>query len=132
MEPYPWLDEYLCAKPGVEKDYKIEWQWHRYMVGGKMFAALMQPSEKYDPAYGGKELINLKCEPRLAELLRAEHLEIMPGFYSDKRCWNSIDLNGALPDEALQALIDESYRLVFEKLTKKLRNEILEGTEASV
>ena len=127
MEAYPWLDDYLCAKPGVEKDYKIEWQWHRYMVGGKMFAALMHPSEKYDSAYAEKYLINLQCEPRLAELLRAEHPEVMPGFYSDKRCWNSVDLGGALPEDSLRNMIDDSYRLVFEKLTKKLQKEILEG-----
>ena len=44
----------------------------------------------------------------------------------DKRSWNSIDLNGALPEEVLREMIDESYRLVFEKLTKKLQREILE------
>ena len=35
---YEWLDEYLLDKPGTEKDFKIEWGWHRYMVRGKLFA----------------------------------------------------------------------------------------------
>lgn len=127
MEQYPWLDEYLRSKPGTTKDYKEEWGWHRYMVGGKMFAGLMHPSDKYDPAYAEKDLLNLKCDPLLAELLRKEHPEVLPGFYSDKRCWNSVDLGGALPDETLRSMLDDSYRLVFEKLTKKLQKEILEG-----
>lgn len=127
MEQYQWLDEYLRSKPGATKDYKEEWGWHRYMVGGKMFAALMHPSEEHAPAYAQKDLINLKCDPLLAELLRKEHPEVLPGFYSDKRCWNSVDLGGALPDETLRPMLDDSYRLVFEKLTKKLQKEILES-----
>lgn len=126
MNNYTWLDEYLLSKPGATKDYKIEWQWERYMVGGKMFAARMKPTEKYDPAYAGKDLINLKCEPLLAELLRKEHVEVLPGFYSDKRCWNSVDLGGELSDDALRMMLDDSYQLVFAKLTKKLQKEILE------
>ena len=39
---YEWLDEYLLDKPGTEKDFKIEWGWHRYMVRGKLFAELEQ------------------------------------------------------------------------------------------
>ena len=118
------MDEYLLSKPGVAKDYKAEWDWHRYMVGGKLFAALMHPSDKYDPAYAEKDLMNLKCDPMLAELLRNEHPEVLPGFYSDKRTWNSVDLGGNLSDDILRQMIDDSYRLVFEKLTKRLQKEV--------
>ncbi len=125
MNNYPWLDKYLLAKPGATKDFKEEWGWYRYMVGGKLFAAVMHPADKYDPAYAGKDPVNLKCDPMLAELLRGEHAEVMPAFYSDKRCWNSVDLGGALTDDTLRMMLDDSYRLVFEKLTKKLQKEIL-------
>lgn len=127
MNRYEWLDGYLLSKPGVTKDFKEEWQWLRYQVGGKLFAAVLCPSAQYDPAYAGKDLINLKCDPMLVEMLRKTHPEVLPGFYSDKRCWNSIDLGGALSDGQLKQLCDDSYRLVFEKLTKKLQKEILEG-----
>jgi len=129
LKNYLWLDEYLLSKPGAVKDYKAEWEWQRYMVGGKLFAAIMRPSDKYDPAYAEKDLINLKCDPMLAELLRSEHPEILPGFYSDKRTWNSVDLGGSLSEDTLRQMIDDSYRLVFEKLTKKLQKEI-SGAEA--
>lgn len=121
-----WLDAYLLAKPGAEKDYKAEWAWQRYLVGGKMFAAMLHPSEKYDSMYAEKDLLTLKCDPLLADMLRSEHSEIMPGFYIDKRLWNSIDLNGSLSDDFLRNLCDESYKLVFAKLTKKLQKEITE------
>ena len=54
-----WLDEYLLSKPGAIKEYKAEWEWWRYMVGGKMFAATMHPSEKYEPEYADKDLLVL-------------------------------------------------------------------------
>lgn len=130
MGNYNWLDDYLLAKPGAVKDFKEEWQWWRYQVGGKLFAATMHPSDKYDPAYGDKNLINLKCDPLLAELLRKEHPDVMPGFYSDKRCWNSVNLDGSLSDDQLRQMCDDSYRLIFEKLTKKAQKSILE--EASL
>lgn len=123
---YTWLDAYLLAKPGVTKDFKTEWGWWRYQIGGKMFAATMRPSAQYAPPYAEKDLVNLKCEPAFGELLRREYPAVLPGFYADKRCWNSVDLGGALPAETLRQMCDESYRLVFAKLTKKLQREILE------
>lgn len=131
MHSYDWLDEYLLGKPGTEKDFKIEWQWQRYLVGGKMFAAILRPSAQYDPMYAEKDLITLKCDPMLAEALRGEHSEILPGFYIDKRCWNSIHLNGSLEDGFLRYLCDESYKLVFGKLTKKAQREITEAAAAA-
>lgn len=122
-----WLDEYLLSKPGAIKDYKIEWEWHRYLVGGKMFAATMHPSCKYDISYADKDLINLKCEPLLSELMQKEYSEVLPGFYADKRTWISVVLEGNLPDDVLRDLCDRSFQLVFGKLTKKLQKEILEA-----
>ncbi|MEG0825321.1 MAG: MmcQ/YjbR family DNA-binding protein [Oscillospiraceae bacterium] len=124
MNIYPWLDDYLQSKPGVTKDYKIEWEWLRYQVGGKLFAATCQPGESYK-GYDCRELVSLKCEPLLAEALRAEYPDIIPGFYMDKRNWNSIFLDGAVPEDVLRDLCDRSYELVFSKLTKKLQAEIL-------
>lgn len=124
---YEWLDEYLMSKRGVEKDYKIEWEWHRYMLRGKLFAAIMHTEEKYQPPYGGHEMMNLKCDPRLAEAYRETYPEVHPGFYTDKTHWNAVFLDGELPDELLKEMCDMSYRLIFEKLTKKAQKEISGG-----
>ena len=55
---YGWLDEYLLAKKGVRKDFKAEWNWLRYMVGDKMFAAVC-----YDDNNNQPSLITLKLDP---------------------------------------------------------------------
>ena len=62
-----------------------------------------------------RPLVNLKCEPRLAELYRAEYPEVLPGFYCDKRNWNAVLLDGALPDGLLREMCRQSYGLVLAK-----------------
>ena len=121
---YEWLDEYLLSLTGVEKDYKAEWQWFRYMIRGKLFAAVCTPEGKYE-IYGGHDLVNLKCEPERAELLRAEYPEILPGFYCDKRLWIAALLDSGLPDDLLRELCANSHRLILEKLPKYVQKEIL-------
>lgn len=120
---YEWLDEYLLSLPGAEKDYKPEWQWFRYMIRGKLFAAICSPGPEHK-TYGGHDLVNLKCAPSRAELLRAQYPEILPGFYSDKRTWNAVLLDGELPNELLRDLCAESHRLVLGKLPKYVQREI--------
>ena len=121
---YGWLDEYLLSKSGAEKDYKVEWGWHRYMVRGKLFAAVCSPGPEHR-TYGGHDLVNLKCDPAEAELLRARYPDILPGFYTDKRNWIACFLDGGLPDEVLRDLCAGSHRLILEKLPKYVQRELL-------
>ena len=120
---YEWLDDYLLSLPGAEKDYKPEWGWFRYMLRGKLFAAVCSPGPEHK-TYGGHDLINLKCDPARSELLRASYPDILPGFYSDKRTWIACFLDGELPDDLLRQLCAESHRLVLEKLPKYVQREI--------
>ncbi len=122
-----WLEPYLLSLPGAEHDYKLEWKWDRYMIRGKLFAALMCPGQEHDPAYAGHPIVNLKCDPRRSELLRGEFPYILPGFYSDKRTWISVLLDGDVPDDLLRELCQDSHRLVLEKLPKYVQKEILGG-----
>ena len=86
---------------------------------------MCSPEEKYR-LYGGHSLVNLKCDPREAELLQARYPEVLPGFYTDKRTWIAVLLDGELPDDVLRRLCQESYRLVLEKLPKYVQREIQE------
>lgn len=121
---YDWLDAYLLSLPGAEKDYKAEWGWFRYMIRGKLFAAVCSPGPECK-IYGGHDLVNLKCGPAEAELLRAKYPEVLPGFYTGKKNWNAVLLDGALPEDALRDMCRESHRLILEKLPKYVQREIL-------
>ena len=126
---YDWLDGYLMAKPGAVYDYKLEWHWDRYRVRDKLFAARCFPEPKYK-IYGGHPLVNLKCDPRLSEMFRQEFPEILPGFYTDKRTWIAVLLDGALPDDVLRKLCDHSYEQVVATLPKKVQRELQEEAES--
>ena len=122
---YQWLDQYLLEKPGAEKDFKPEWQWFRYMIRGKLFAAICKPAGMKDERYNGHPLVNLKCEPARSEILWAAHPEILPGFYCDKRNWIACLLDGELPDGTLRELCAQSHQLILKKLPKYVQREIL-------
>tara|TARA_R110002049_G_scaffold91381_1_gene227812 strand:+ start:2298 stop:2651 length:354 start_codon:yes stop_codon:yes gene_type:complete len=70
------------------------------------------------------ELINVKCEPEKALLLREKHEEVIPGYYMNKKHWNSILTNGKITSEQMEKWIKDSYDLVVSRLPKKIRNEI--------
>ncbi len=106
-EKYPWIDEYLMAKRGVTKDLQAEWNWIRYHIGGKMFAAVLL-DDNDRPYY-----INLKLEPMEGELMRQQYPDIIPGYYSNKQHWNSVKTDGEIPDDLLKHWLDRSCELRF-------------------
>jgi predicted DNA-binding protein (MmcQ/YjbR family) len=116
---YGWLDTYCLSKKGAIKDFKMEWDATRYLIGGKMFA--MQGGDKE-----GKAVITLKCEPLFGRMLREQYSDIIPGYYMNKEHWNSVYLDGDTPDEVMQQMVDMSYELVLGGLSKKKVKEIWE------
>lgn len=118
---YVWLDKYLLSKKGVTKDLQPEWNWIRYQVGGKLFAAVCR-DEKDEPYY-----ITLKLEPSDGDFLRRQYEDIIPGYYMNKMHWNSIKPDGEVPDDLLRDLLDRSYQLVLGGFSKKKQREILES-----
>ena len=83
---FPWLHGFLAALPGAESDFKAEWGWTRYKVGGRMFAAVCQNER------GEDFLLTLKADPVEAQLQRASFWRVFPGYYCTKHCWNSVYL----------------------------------------
>ena len=116
---YNWLDEYLLNKRSVTKDLQPSWNWVRYHIGGKMFAAVCLDDQN-QPYY-----INLKVDPAEGDFLREQYEDIIPGYYSDKRNWISVKPDGAVPDELLKDLLDKAYRLMLGGFSKKGQREIL-------
>ena len=115
---YTWMDEYLLAKKGVTKDLQADWNWIRYQIGGKMFAALCLNDEN-TPVY-----ITLKLRPEEGEFWRGQYEDVIPGYYMNKTHWNSINPDGQVPDDILRDMLDRSYVLVLAGLSKKMQREI--------
>ncbi len=113
--------EYCLSKKGVSEHFPFDEDTLVFKVGAKMFALSSLSQWEKDEAS-----VNLKCDPDRAQELRAEYDEIKPGFHMSKVHWNTVALNGNLPDKFVKELIDHSYELVFKSLTKKIQNEIVE------
>jgi len=118
---YIWLDEYLLSKPGVTRRLQADWNWMLYCLEDKIFASICL-DEAGSPVY-----INVKTDPEYSLMLRQTYPDIIPGYYCNKRCWNSIRADGAVPDELVKALADESYQLVLAGFSKKRKKEILKA-----
>ena len=114
---YEWIDAYCLAKKGAEKDYKLEWDADRYMIRSKIFA--LQSGDKY-----GKPIISVKLEPLFGEMLRSQYKDIIAGYHMNKIHWNSLYLDGDVPDDTVMKMLDMSYQLVLKSLSKKEQQEI--------
>lgn len=120
---YEWLEDHCLAHAGAVRDWKEEWQADRYLIGGKMFA--MQGEDRT-----GRPIITVKLPPEEGEFLRQEYSDVQPGYYMNKIHWNSVYLDGCVPDDVLQGMISTSYASVVKGLPSKVQRE-LAGTSAS-
>ena len=82
-----------------------------FKVKGKMFALLAL--EKVPLR------VNLKCDPDRALELRDRYEQVEPGYHMNKKHWNTVVLDGVIPDGEIRKMIDHSYDLVFQSLPKK-------------
>lgn len=111
--------EFCLNKKGVTEHFPFDEDTLVFKVGGKMF--VLSSLKQWEL---GNPSLNLKCDPEKAQELRAEYDAINPGFHMSKIHWNTVDLNSDVPDKMICSLINDSYDLVFNSLTKKIQNEI--------
>ena len=75
------------------------------------------------------ESINLKCDPFEAMELRDKYPAVIPGYHMNKKHWNTILMNGSIPDTSVKTWIDNSFQLVIAKLKKADRLEVEQALE---
>ncbi len=109
------LRAYCLSRPGAEETFPFGDDVAVFKVMGKMFALL---------PVSGSLSISLKCEPTLAELLRGTYAAVKPGWHLNKLHWNSLALDGTIPESEVTMMIDHSYELVVKGLTKTQRKAL--------
>jgi predicted DNA-binding protein (MmcQ/YjbR family) len=102
--------EHFLSKPGAEETTPFGPDVLVYKVAGKMFA-LAVPEDF-------PSRINLKCDPERAVQLRDEYSAILPGYHMNKRHWNTVTVDGELPDRLVRELVEDSYDLVVAGLAR--------------
>ncbi|MGW7256201.1 MmcQ/YjbR family DNA-binding protein [Streptomyces sp. NPDC054834] len=94
----------LSFNAAVE-DFPFNLEISVFKVLGKMFALSRLDDRPLK--------VNLKCDPEDAVRLRAEHEGLIaPGYHMSKRHWNTVTVEGELPDRLVRELIEDSYDLV--------------------
>ncbi|HEV3293371.1 MAG TPA: MmcQ/YjbR family DNA-binding protein [Streptosporangiaceae bacterium] len=101
------------ALPAAVEEFPFGDEVSVFKVGGKMFAACRLDARPLQ--------LSVKCEPDLAVQLRAAHPAIAPGYHLNKRHWNTITLDGSLPDQMVTDLLGDSYDLVVASLPRARR-----------
>ncbi len=87
-----------------------------FKIGGKIFALASLDDV---PAAA-----NLKCDPDRALEWRDRYEEVRPGYHMNKKHWNTVKLEGAIPAKELRVMIDHSYELVVASLPRKIRESL--------
>jgi len=107
---------YCLDKPGVTEDMPFGADTLVFKVGSKIFALT---------DINTFASINLKCEPERAVELREQYDAIKPGYHMNKKHWNTVFLQNQIKDALLKELIDISYNLVFESLTRAQKQQLV-------
>ena len=120
MPNNPSPKKYLLSKPEAVEDYPFGPDVMVFKVKGKMFATLTVAAKK-DPA---PLRMNLKCDPEQAVQLRDVFASVVPGYHMNKTHWNTIILDGDVPQGEVERMIDHSYGLVVKSLKKAERTSL--------
>jgi predicted DNA-binding protein (MmcQ/YjbR family) len=100
----------LClSKAGVSEEFPFGEDVLVFKVKGKVFALTSLQT------FGS---INLKCDPEIAIELRERYEAVLPGYHMNKKHWNTILMDGSLPDKLVQQWVDDSYNLVVKNLKR--------------
>jgi predicted DNA-binding protein (MmcQ/YjbR family) len=109
----PELREYCLSLASAEETFPFGPETSVFKVGGKMFAISRLLASALN--------VTVKCDPLLAEQLRAAYAAVKPGYHLNKRHWNTVALDGSLPDRLVRDMVEDSYDLVVSALPRSRR-----------
>jgi predicted DNA-binding protein (MmcQ/YjbR family) len=110
------LRKHCLSFPGATETFPFAPDTSVFKVEGKMFA--LSP-------LGRRPLrVSLKCEPALAEQLRQMHEAVTPGYHLNKKHWNTVALDGSLPEQTVRDMVEDSYDLVVSRLPASRRRAL--------
>lgn len=111
------LREYCLSFPHTTEGLPFDETTLVFKVANKIFC--MSDLETF-------ELINVKCDPEEAVMLREQYAAIIPGYHTSKKHWNSLIMDGSLPDHLIKKWVKDSYDLVIKGLPKKIQKELFD------
>ena len=111
------LRDYCLSLPHVTEDMPFGEDFLVFRICNRIFALT---NLERNPVS-----VNLKCNPERAVELREEFPnKIVAGYHMNKKHWNTVRIDGSLPDSLIEEWITDSYNLVVMGLPKKVRQEL--------
>ena len=110
------LREYCLSKKGAKEDFPFGETTLVFKVMNKMFLLVSLNASPLQ--------FNAKCDPDKAIELRELYDAVQPGYHMNKKHWNTIIIDGSIPQKLLKEMIDDSYELIVQSLPKKEREKL--------
>ena len=107
------LRAYCLDLPAAVEEFPFGPETSVFKVIGRIFAL--------STLTGDPLQVSVKCDPEIAVGLRAAHPAIIPGYHLNKRHWNTVTIDGSLPDDLVCDLVQDSFDLVVDKLPRYQR-----------
>jgi predicted DNA-binding protein (MmcQ/YjbR family) len=102
--------KYCVSKKGAFEDHPFGPEPLVIKVASKLFAVISGTDNKGS--------VSLKCDPFLAQSLREQYPAVTPGYHLNKAHWNTVALDGSVPEQELLWMVDHSYELVYKSLSR--------------
>lgn len=68
----------------------------------------------------GYENLNVKTDPAWRDFWRSTYRSVIPGYHQNPEHWNTIILDGSIPDEEIRRMIAESYDLCTNSASRRI------------
>ena len=107
--------EYGLSFPDTYRDapfHDENWQLVRYKLNKKAFLWTYEKD--------GFLNVNVKSEPVKAMFWRDIYKSVIPAYHQNKEHWNTIILDGSIPDNDVKLMIAESYDLISDSPSKRI------------
>ena len=108
--------DFCLTLTGAYEDYPfhdVNWTIMRHKCNRKMFVAIYEHNENI--------WVNVKCDPNLTYMWRNTFDSVVPAYHMNKTHWNSIILDGSIPDNEIKNMIYDSFELT--KCNKRNRDK---------
>ncbi|MFR9201485.1 MAG: MmcQ/YjbR family DNA-binding protein [Candidatus Gastranaerophilaceae bacterium] len=117
------LIDFCLTCPADYEDYPFDsiadaraWTVMRHRTNKKSFVLIYERNAKL--------CVNLKCEPLEADFLRQAFANVTPAYHMNKVHWNTVTLDGDVPEDKLKRMIGRSYDLIKPKVRKVVSEQI--------
>lgn len=107
------VEKHCAAKPETVLTTPFGPHVHVYKTAGKMFALCGHVDDV--------EAISLKCDPERSAMLRLTFPAITGGYHLNKDHWNTIALDGTVPRDLIEQLIDHAHDVITSSAARKRR-----------